>query len=290
MSKYSKDEIAGHYNDFDELYENWSGGMQGGYHYGFAKKISDVFYNDRMISNLSDLIAESLNIKKNGENQRIFDAGCGVGDVSAIVAKYYSEAKIHGVTISARQCAIAQEKHPPTDKLCILKGDFEVIKFEDNFFDAVFFVDSICHGTGDDKKSAIAEAYRVLRPGGRLVVCDVFLQKQRSQWSRWFNFINKQMLDRWRVNEWIIEKQFKKSVEKMGFIDYKSNNLKWKIVPSVLHMIFTKVPQAAWKSLQNKAHLKDLRSFVHMSIFAPLLGMHPNFRYQLVTLQKPLKK
>lgn len=290
IPKYTKDEIAGHYNDLEELYENWSGEEQGGYHYGFAKKISDIFHNDRMICNLSNLVAKSLNIKKNGENQRIFDAGCGVGDVSAIVAKYYNEAEVYGVTISASQYAIAGKKHPATDKLCILEGDFEVTKFEDNFFDAVFFVDSICHGAGDDKKLAVTEAYRILKPGGRLVICDVFLQKQKSKWSLWFNFVNRKMLDKWKVNEWIIETQFKKRAEDVGFIDYTYNNLKWKIVPSVLHMMFTKIPRALWKSFKNKAYFKELKSFVYMSIFVPLLGMHPIFHYKLVILQKPFKK
>ncbi len=289
MSKYTKDEIAKHYNDFDKLYENWSGGVQGGYHYGFANKVSDIFFNDRMVKNLSNLIAESLGIVGNGNNQNIFDAGCGVGDVSAIVAKHYNEAKIYGVTISTKQCTIAQQKHSKTDKFCIVEGDFENTQFEDNFFDVVFFVDSICHGEGDDKNAAVSEAYRLLRSGGRLVVCDVFLQKPKSRWSKWFNFVNEQMLDQWRVNEWIIEEQFKKSAEQIGFVDYKAINLKWKIVPSVLHMIFTKIPLALYKSLTNKAYLKDLKAFIRMSIFVPLLGIHPIFHYQLITLQKPIK-
>ncbi len=289
MLKYTKDEIAKHYNDFDELYENWSGGTQGGYHYGFAKKVSDVFFNDRMIGNLSNLIAESLGIRGDGKNQSIFDAGCGVGDVSAIVAKHYNEAKIYGITISEGQYTIAQKKHPKTDKFCILKGDFENTQFKDDSFDAVFFVDSICHGEGDDKNAAVSEAYRILKPGGRLVVCDVFLQKPKSRWSKWFNFVNKQMLDQWRVNEWIVEERFKKSAEQIGFVNYKVTNLKWKIVPSVLHMIFTKIPWALYKSLTNKAYLKDLKAFIRMSIFVPLLGIHPIFHYQLITLQKPVK-
>lgn len=288
QSSYTKENIAQHYDDFSELYENWSGSINGGYHYGIAKCTRDILYNDTMVFHLSNYIIDSFGINES-DTPVIFDAGCGSGDMAQMIAKRYKKAQIYGMTLSQEQYKIAQKKHIMNKQVSIVHGDFEKTDFTNEKFDIIFFVDSICHATGEDKFRALKESYRTLKPGGKLIICDVFLQKDQSAWSNLFAFINQKVLDIWRVNMWGVESKVKKRVISLGYDNYNAINLTWRIVPSVLHIIFTKIPWAIWKSVQDKKYLKESSYFLRLGIYAPLLGMHPIFRYQLVTMQKPQK-
>ncbi len=288
QSSYTKENIAKHYDDFSELYENWSGSTNGGYHYGIAKRMSDVLHNDIMVAHLSNYIIDSFDINGN-DAPVIFDAGCGSGDVAQIIAKRYKKAQIYGMTLSLEQYEIAQKKHTMNKQISVVHGDFEKTDFTNEKFDIIFFVDSICHATDEDKFLALKESYRILKPGGKLIICDAFLQRDRLQWSKWFMFINQKVLDIWRVNMWGVESKIKERALSLGYVDYSAVNLTWRITPSVLHIILTKIPWAMWKSVQDKKYLKEFSYFLRLGIYAPLLGMHPIFRYQLVTMQKPQK-
>jgi ubiquinone/menaquinone biosynthesis C-methylase UbiE len=290
MVEYSKEEIAEHYDDFDELYENWSGSASGGYHYGIVKNISDIFHNDKMVHNLSEYIINSLGVAGDGHGTVLFDAGCGAGDVATMVSKRYERVVVYGMTLSKQQYKIAQKKHSLTQRLQILQGDFENTGLNEKMFDIIYFIDSICHGTGNSKELALKEVNRLLKPGGKLVVCDVFLQKSKSQRSKWFELINKQVKNVWRVNTWSVEELFVQKAERLGFVQREVINLTWKIVPSVLHMIFTKIPFVCMQIVKNREYIDGLRAFVQLSIFAPLLGMHPTFQYKLMILEKLQKK
>jgi MPBQ/MSBQ methyltransferase len=283
---FAKKDIAEHYDEFSFLYENWSGAAQGGYHFGIAEKIGDIFHNDQMVHNLSNHIIDSFKIEKLS-NPIILDAGCGVGDVANIVASSYPKSSVYGVTISKEQCSIAQKKYSKAKNIKILNGDFEKTNLDDKIFNVVYFIDSFCHGDDSDKKKVLAESYRLLKPGGKLVICDVFLQKGSDKWSRWFKYINKKVTTLWRVNMWSVENDIKTKASEIGYTNYQANNLTWRIVPSVLHVIFTKIPLFFFKFLRDRKYKKEFISFLQIGIFAPLLGMHPTFRYQLVTLEKP---
>ena len=51
--------------------------------------------------------------------------------------------------------------------------DYLCTSFPDGYFDGIVAIESVCHAV--DKRPFMAEAYRLLAPGGRLVVADGFL-------------------------------------------------------------------------------------------------------------------
>jgi len=97
--------------------------------------------------------------------ERILDVAAGTGTSSVALAR--SGAEVIALDFSAGMVAEGRRKHK---KIEFIEGDAQRLPFPDNQFDAV----SISFGLRNvaDPKAALAEMFRVLKPGGRVVVCE----------------------------------------------------------------------------------------------------------------------
>jgi demethylmenaquinone methyltransferase / 2-methoxy-6-polyprenyl-1,4-benzoquinol methylase len=105
-------------------------------------------------------------------SERILDVAAGTGTSSAALAR--NGATVVALDFSAGMIAEGRRRHP---KLEFVEADAENLPFGDDEFDAVtisFGLRNVAH-----PKAALAEMYRVLKPGGRLVVCE-FSKPQRA--------------------------------------------------------------------------------------------------------------
>lgn len=88
---------------------------------------------------------------------------------------YGPDVRLTGIELSPEMLAIAQERQRELGRDGELRlGDAQVLEFDDDRFDTVTCTLALC--TIPDHHRAIAEAYRVLRPGGRFV----FMEHVRS--------------------------------------------------------------------------------------------------------------
>jgi demethylmenaquinone methyltransferase/2-methoxy-6-polyprenyl-1,4-benzoquinol methylase len=97
--------------------------------------------------------------------ERILDIAAGTGTSSAALAK--SGAHVVAVDFSAGMIAEGRKRHPSIE---FIEADAERLPFGDNEFDAV----TISFGLRNvnNPRAALSEMYRVLKPGGRLVICE----------------------------------------------------------------------------------------------------------------------
>ena len=99
------------------------------------------------------------------EGERILDIACGTGTSSVALTR--SGATVVGLDFSPGMLEQARRKHNSVE---FVEGDAMKLPFVSNEFDAV----TISFGLRNvaDPKAALDEMYRVLKPGGRLVICE----------------------------------------------------------------------------------------------------------------------
>lgn len=104
---------------------------------------------------------------------RVLDAGCGLAGPASILARDYG-AQVDGITIVERQVQWARRFLAASglqDRVHIHLGSAMDIPFPDGTFDTVFSLEAAhCFAA---KPRFLAEARRVLRPGGRLLLIDI---------------------------------------------------------------------------------------------------------------------
>ncbi len=114
--------------------------------------------------------------------QSVLDVACGPGFTAAGAAE--RGAQVRGLDFSAAMLAVARARHPA---LTFDHGDAEALPYADGTFDAVVSNFGIHHVP--NPVNALAEARRVLRPGGRLAFTIWADQAYNIAWKLVFDAI-----------------------------------------------------------------------------------------------------
>lgn len=107
-----------------------------------------------------------------GNGQRILDVGCGFGGTIASLNERFSNLQLTGVNIDVRQLDRAQSTVRASNRntIAFIEGNAMALPFPAASFDVVLAVECIFHFP--ERERFLAEAARVLRPNGVLVVSD----------------------------------------------------------------------------------------------------------------------
>jgi arsenite methyltransferase len=101
---------------------------------------------------------------------RALEIGCGTGPVTRVLARQPDLAETVGVDPSSVFIAKARELAGAAANMSFEQGDGRTLRFADADFDVVVLHTTLCHIPQPDR--VVAEAFRVLRSGGTLAVCD----------------------------------------------------------------------------------------------------------------------
>ncbi len=92
---------------------------------------------------------------------RLLDVGCGAGNMIHHLNRY---GQVKGLDIDERPVKVARERGYDVDQFDVTQP----MPFESNTFDAVTALDVIEHN--EDDLAILADSYRVIKPGGHLII------------------------------------------------------------------------------------------------------------------------
>jgi arsenite methyltransferase len=152
----------------------------------------DLDYPSELLDRVPDASADSFagvanpfSLAPLQPGEQVLDLGSGAGTDSLVAAQMVGpEGRVVGLDMTAEMVAKARASAAAmgATNVAFVEGDAERLPFGDASFDVV-----ISNGVIDlipDKDAVFAELHRVLRPGGRLQLADVTIQRPVSDEGR----------------------------------------------------------------------------------------------------------
>lgn len=159
-SAITKADVARHYDELDQFYlDVW------GEHVHHGLWVSGDESADTAVRQLVDLVAGEADVRP---DEHVCDIGAGYGAAARQISLDYG-AKVTALTISPMQHEYAIRRSPAGDRLRFVLGDWLNNDLPDEGFDVVYAIECASHMS--DPRRFVSEAARVLKPGGRFVVC-----------------------------------------------------------------------------------------------------------------------
>lgn len=101
---------------------------------------------------------------------RVLEVGCGTGVLTRTLARSENVASVVGVDVASALLAQARKLSSELTNIAYEVGDARALPAHDESYDVVVFDSTLTHVPEPER--ALAEAFRVVRPGGTLAIFD----------------------------------------------------------------------------------------------------------------------
>ena len=108
----------------------------------------------------------------------LLDCGCGTAPMLTLLHNKYPEKHYTGIDLTPKMIEVARSKKMAGVELVV--GDCEILPFADDSYDVVICCQSFHHYP--NVQNFFNSVYRVLRPGGRLILRDMTMDTAAVRW------------------------------------------------------------------------------------------------------------
>ncbi|MBL7728903.1 MAG: methyltransferase domain-containing protein, partial [Dinghuibacter sp.] len=217
MSSNYYEQVAEYYNTTRNAYaDGWDLNNSLALHYGYKDHTTKTF-GDTLLR-MNEVLMQAAAITG---ADKVLDAGCGIGG-SSIYLVERTGCQCTGITLSGQQAAEARalaKKKGLEKQLDIELRNFMQTGYPDAQFTVVWGLESICYAS--DKAAFVREAYRLLQPGGRLVIADGMV----TQFAHNEHPVIKKWLQGWQVNYLESPERFQQFFAEAGFTDIRYTDI-----------------------------------------------------------------
>lgn len=258
-------------------------------HYGYYEKGTKSFID--AVNKMNDYIGELLNLKN--KNIKVLDAGCGVGGTSFYLAKKYPNIKFIGLTNTQDQVDMGNKyiQKNNISNVEITLGDFKSTSFPDSSFDMVFAVESA--GYSENVEDFINEMFRILKPGGKLLVLDGF--KTRNN----IDSITRKIYETYLYGQGYKNKdlpdfyKYIKSLEKIGFKEIIHDDISGNVARTQIRGMIIGIPffiSFLLKKILTFGIINSEKNYLEfsmgVSVLGPIIALKNVSRYYMTSAIK----
>lgn len=259
-------------------------------HHGYYEK--GIRTHAQSVLNMNDFIGRLLKLDSEIKQcKKILDAGCGIGGTVVYFAKKFPDIKFTGINIVPDHIELA--KNLAKEKKVLSNTDFFVKDFVDtdlssNHFDAIYLMESSCYAL--QKQILIREMYRILKPGGILVITDVF--RTLAELNPFLTNIYDSFCKGWGLSDLIDIEEFIFYLEKEGFHNIVNKAVTKQVTRTILRGDVLSIPYLV-SMISKKIFLgkkyqmtKDSQFPGISPVLTSMLGIKKAITYNAVTAMK----
>ena len=219
------------------------------------------------------------------QNSKVMDAGCGVGGAAFFLADKFG-CYVDGISLSKHQIELAKEFSNSLklqERTRFKVANYYETPFDNNTFDLVWACESLCYA--DDKDKFFAEANRILKPDGKIVLSDYFITEKGKSDDR---LLLKRWGDTWAISKFSEIHEFRKSILENGFQIIENKDFSQQIYKSSRRMYRAYLIGAVPSVLYNLTHRTSRFAKRHYlsGKFQFLALKQKLWEYRIIVIQK----